>query len=325
MLLYCFKIFELPSISPFFRKYKKQLIKHLTEINIYVLGDVSKSTKIQKPTHFENAQITCNTGDQSMPCLKIEGVQVLMYGVTMVNGLKNNGVGIKILGNTELNIHNSKFTGFVVPVLEIEDDNHIEMYLSGIEMSNSLTPIHVVGCDRCKLVIENSYFHDNRNDRSGGAIVYKISDSLEIKSSRFINNSGKFGGAIRVYKSDFKISDSTFYNNKALIDGGALYLDWPSQGSTITSTKIENNKAGVNGGGLWYKGFEEDTETSKLNITSSSTLYGNTVTGRNKVNDIYCSTELGTDNSGFTYYTSLSLSIIPPYVSGACPPPKILN
>ncbi|WP_296789638.1 Ig-like domain-containing protein [uncultured Methanobrevibacter sp.] len=99
--------------------------------------------------------------------------------------------------------------------------------------------------------INNSTFVNNTDSssNSGGAVIYSNSVTLDIINSKFINNSANYyGGAIYAYESNITSADSMFINNSAKL-GGAIASH--SGRIQINNSTFKNNNASNNGGAIW--------------------------------------------------------------------------
>jgi len=84
----------------------------------------------------------------------------------------------------------------------------------------------------------------------GGALYAGNTGELEIKNSRFENNtSNEVGGAIYIYNGqDATISNSAFVNNETVGAGGAIA--GPAKNLTIMDSEVTGNSSGGHGGGI---------------------------------------------------------------------------
>ncbi len=109
-------------------------------------------------------------------------------------------------------------------------------------------------------LITGSEFINNYASGYGGAIVIDTdSDGTVINDTKFINNTGNRGGAIEAQGSNIVIANSTFINNHATYDGGAvdLLLNWDSdEGVFINNNIFESNVADNDGGAIYSDGSE---------------------------------------------------------------------
>ena len=103
--------------------------------------------------------------------------------------------------------------------------------------------------------IENCYFTNNWG-RFGGAITSSLSETsgmftLTVKNSIFEGNVGADGGAIYVESSVLDMTNCTFVNNAATLDGGVIYVSSGAQ-ATITDSNFTNNAVLNDGGAIAF-------------------------------------------------------------------------
>lgn len=138
--------------------------------------------------------------------------------------------------------------------------------------------------DGSNLTIFESRFEGNRSEDEGGAIWYDTSTgSVIIDDSTFVNNSAAGdGGAIefippnRPSLRQFTITDSTFTGNTLDVgggEGGAIYLCCSTVLLTITGSTFEGNVADQGGGAL-YTCCSSDP-TAPAAVIENSTFSGN--------------------------------------------------
>ncbi|WP_406535240.1 beta strand repeat-containing protein, partial [Methanobrevibacter sp.] len=94
------------------------------------------------------------------------------------------------------------------------------------------------------LIIENTQFINN----TGKLGIVKSNKKITVKDSKFIDNTNanSYGGAISDCDA-FTITNSTFINNKAARDGGAISVGY-NRIATITKSTFINNTANTVGG-----------------------------------------------------------------------------
>ena len=97
------------------------------------------------------------------------------------------------------------------------------------------------------VMIKNIVFkNSNLTNADGGVIKVSSSRVFQIRNCTFINNTAVYGGAVSfnntVHNGIFIVNDSTFLANKALVHGGALYLDNSSDFTNILDTVIQDNR-----------------------------------------------------------------------------------
>ena len=139
------------------------------------------------------------------------------------------------------------------------------------------------------LLSGNSYFIANKVSSQGGAVA--VSGSFTITFALFIENSAQFGGAIYTNGIFFASGETFFFNNTALISGGAMDINngvnvhlnnvsaiansnsalCISESNVIFSGRINiSNNTGTEGGGI-----NVTPKDSHLYFTGSTVLYGN--------------------------------------------------
>ena len=93
------------------------------------------------------------------------------------------------------------------------------------------------------------HVYRNINDSRGGAIKTSAGTVLAIHGSTFTDNQSGRGGSI-YNRGKLIVSDSIFFGNTAIDEGGAIAL--ASYASiTVTGCIFENNSAGDEGPVLW--------------------------------------------------------------------------
>ena len=99
--------------------------------------------------------------------------------------------------------------------------------------------------------INNSIFQNNKTGAYG--TLQLSGGEVEINNSQFINNYTKYydGGAITVTSTMGNITNSTFKNNVAGNDGGAIWYSQLASSPYFVNTKFEGNQAGGVGGAIY--------------------------------------------------------------------------
>lgn len=99
--------------------------------------------------------------------------------------------------------------------------------------------------NRTVLTIEDCEFTNVYAGKNGGAVfvdINGVSDSYEgyvtISNSKFDSNFAEFGGAVLQLGGNLEIINTTFANNRALENGGAIY----TSNATVTISKSEFSK-----------------------------------------------------------------------------------
>ena len=101
-----------------------------------------------------------------------------------------------------------------------------------------------IGLKGSAATIEDCEFIDVSSSRNGGAVFADFEDfegSVLVNNTVFENCSSEFGGAYLQLAGDCLIVDSTFKNNYADYDGGAVYTSYVINVTIIGSTFVDNN------------------------------------------------------------------------------------
>lgn len=121
--------------------------------------------------------------------------------------------------------------------------NYNEAKLGGVLMLYQNYRLNHVSADR-------SLFRSNIAHTKGGVLYSKDYDlRIKVKASIFKDSTAEFGGAMYLYHSRLVVVNSTFTNNTAVGDGGALNVIQSNTKITMRS-KFEANCAGGNGGAV---------------------------------------------------------------------------
>lgn len=134
-------------------------------------------------------------------------------------------------------------------------------------------------------------FDNNSASRNGGVIFSAAKSTTTVSNSYFNNNSAQLGGAILtmyekgVTTGTFMVQESEFTNNKASIDGGALYIE--NSNYQIESTTFRNNTASM--GGAIYCGGNNGF-VNKCTFESNNAVTGVSVYWKSNNGEIIRST-----------------------------------
>lgn len=131
------------------------------------------------------------------------------------------------------------------------------------------------------LSVTNCIFNDNQATLKGGAIYSSVRSTASVSYSEFNGNSANYGGAIWTSSDDTSyqngklvLQNSEFSNNKATVEGGALYLK--TSNNEITSVLFKNNNASA-GGAIYWNGnagiIENSNFESNVGVVGSSVYW----------------------------------------------------
>ncbi|KZX15905.1 transglutaminase domain-containing protein [Methanobrevibacter curvatus] len=127
-----------------------------------------------------------------------------------------------------------------------------------------------------KITVDNCTFLNNAGESGAAIFIYPQAYNSVIKNSIFNNNLGSQpgtdnfvqGGAIRSATTNLTITDSTFTNNFALNDGGAISIT-NGTGTKIINCKFINNSANI-GGAIRISDSEATISNSIFNQNNAS-------------------------------------------------------
>ena len=162
--------------------------------------------------------------------------------------------GGAIYNTAQLYIKNTNFT---LNKVSKNDGGAIYNYIGTITIEDSLFSANSAGEYGgaiyteeviSNLVIKNTIFNSNSADEIGGAI-YNKNAPTEISDSTFIENGADQGGALYIDKGNLQINNISFISNVAT-DGGAIYLKGANLEVTIEDSTFTNNRATGNGGAI---------------------------------------------------------------------------
>ena len=159
-------------------------------------------------------------------------------------------------------------------------------------------------------VVNCIFINNTANKYYGGAISTGLmSGYMEFKvaDSYFEGNTAPKGGAIQVYGSNVKISNSNFTNNRVTTYGGAINIE--AENVTVVNSRFESNIANVDGGALYIKG-------SNTIVKGSTFISNHAIPDVKKLKDglggaIYVNSKLASiQNNFFKYNTARNGSAI---------------
>jgi predicted outer membrane repeat protein len=127
------------------------------------------------------------------------------------------------------------------------------------------------------VTVTNSRFLNNDADYQGGAISDGQDDSesplteVIVSGSYFYQNEADLGAAINLDGTTLTVSNSTFIENHAVDDGGALEL-CNNEAVTVTGSRFVGNSSGSSGGAI-----QVNCDTANLTIESNQFQRNTTV------------------------------------------------
>lgn len=173
-------------------------------------------------------------------------------------------------------------SGATLNIVGTTDENSI--VLDGKEVSSTASLIHSE--TGSALLVKNTTFKNAINTNTSTAsgtsgtsgAIYATGTTLEVENSKFVGNTGTYGGAVRVAASTTAIITNSVFGEKgegnvATKDGGAIY-NQSTKGMTIVDSQIMCNTA-PRAGALYNNGGTAVVKNSKFaNNTATSTTNG---------------------------------------------------
>lgn len=162
-------------------------------------------------------------------------------------------------------------------------------------------------------VIDNCNFTKVSSTQDGGAVYVDLDSDckgvvqkLVLTNSRFTDCSSRFGGAVANLGGVFKIKNTTFENNSASFEGGAICTSWSNV--TLDDSILVNNTASSNAGAIYFdkgkltiKGCElEDNNVFNQSSKSANAIYANDA--------VLTFRDSKFNNTGLSVYSSFSNS-----------------
>lgn len=186
-----------------------------------------------------------------------------------VNIIANPTNGNLITNNGKLTVSKSKFANNTCGDV-IKSSGNYDITISDSTFDNNTVTgsssdygiVYITSSGKVNLIVENSKFTNNVARQ--GVLIGSSDTVIDVKGSDFINNTNtvSYGGAIRA-SSTLTVTESNFINNKALRDGGAIYVGFRGD-ATVTKSVFINN------------------------TVTSSGYYGDAIYNGNKLSVNYC-------------------------------------
>ena len=259
------------------------------------------------------------------------GVAAQASLVTVSNGTANMYKGVTLKDNR------SGSYGLDGGAVRLGDNGKFNMY--GGVMSNNSSETSGAGGGAVTVDATGAVFHmydgeisDNYAGSWGGAVLLSYYGSVIIEGGTFKNNQGSFGGAIAALDGTVEISNATFDGNESSY-GGAL-LSYNAVGDTnfiISNSTFKNNSASADGGAICAWGTSVTSDNDKIyNNTakngggvkiytgtadfSTSSVYNNKATTNGNDFSIVAGTEVKisnpTDMTGYAEFGSKKVNLL---------------
>ena len=182
----------------------------------------------------DNSTFKDNAADSYGGAVFNNGELVVSDSVFDSNDIVNRGsAGVDYGGAAIYNWENAK-----LDISKSNFTNNIKNYVNGDRLVGAVTTIG-------NATISDSYFVNN-SGRWGGALAAtggvsgSAINTIDVDGTKFVNNTALYGGAAWINEGTVDIDGSNFINNTATAEAGAIY----NLGDlTITCSEFDNNKA----------------------------------------------------------------------------------
>ena len=210
---------------------------------------------------------------------------------------KGMGSAICMMIGTSLKLYDTIFRdniGYLTTILIVTWDdvntNQSTLYVKNCLFENNTARSNgVIYLDEFGIAeIVDSIFRDNTVTYYGGTVVFDTANSALVKNCTFEGNSAVNGGAIYINsyspecRSNVKIIDSSFNNNKVDGYGGVIYSKYGV--TDIANSLFDNNVALKNGGAIYSK--IGSINISDCRFTSNVADYGGALLLKSDVNKV---------------------------------------
>ena len=137
------------------------------------------------------------------------------------------------------------------------------------------------------VIVTGSYFYQNEADR--GAAINLDGTTLTLSNSTFIENDAlSDGGALELCDNEaVTVTGSRFVGNTSEDSGGAIQVDCDTMNLTIESNKFERNTAGDQGGAIRVQWGSSELSITSNTFTGNSAEQGGAVSVNDDVADSY--------------------------------------
>ncbi len=198
--------------------------------------------------------------------------------------------GVAFVTNSKFDVENSAFTGNTATyggaIASGTTNSNLVIDNSSFE-NNTALAIGAVGVFKTATITNTSFVGNKATDAAddgAGALFLGAESQTIIENAVFENNySASRGGAIATrdilqgnnVEGKLDISNTSFVNNEAVGDGGAIYNAFYNsqanpQNVSVVGVTFDGNKAGGNGGAIYNAAADLGGSVSSVYITDSS-------------------------------------------------------
>ena len=197
--------------------------------------------------------------------------------ITITNLVDTNVTISRAADLTSANVF-SVLSGATLNIVGATDENSIVM--DGKTVSSTTPLVHSDGGTLCikNTTLQNAMNTGTNTEIGTSGAIFAAGGTLKVESSKFVGNTGTYGGAVRVASNTTATITKCVFGaenngNKATKDGGAIY-NQSTKGTTIVDSQIMYNTA-QRAGALYNNGGTAVVKNSKFaNNTATSTANG---------------------------------------------------
>ena len=198
----------------------------------------------------DNSTFKDNAADSYGGAVFNNGELVVSDSVFDSNDIVNRGsAGVDYGGAAIYNWENAK-----LDISKSNFTNNIKNYVNGDRLVGAVTTIG-------NATISDSYFVNN-SGRWGGALAAtggvsgSAINTIDVDGTKFVNNTALYGGAAWINEGTVDIDGSNFINNTATAEAGAIGFDsqYIKIIATVDGSKFVNNTAGSRAGAIYNLG-----------------------------------------------------------------------
>ena len=176
-----------------------------------------------------------------------KGSKIIIEGSMLDNNLANKGGGvISAEQDVSISINESSFVNNSAEIGGTVQSISSNVTISHSTFHSNRATTGVLNLFKSNCIITGSYFVRNSAMQVGGTIIIDHG-TLSVHNSVFNNNTANLGGVIYAVNASLLMCTSSYNDNRAIINGGAIYLLFQND-LTTQQTIFNRNIAGNDGG-----------------------------------------------------------------------------
>jgi predicted outer membrane repeat protein len=179
-----------------------------------------------------------------------KGSKIVIEGSTLNNNLAKKGGGV-IFADQEVSItiNDSSLVNNSAEIGGTVQGEGSNITISHSTFHSNSAKIGVLNLFKSSCMITCSYFVRNSATKNGGTTIIDRG-TLSVYNSVFVDNTATLGGVIYAINATVSVSNSSYSGNRAIINGGGIYLLFQNN-LTTRHTTFNRNVAGNDGGAIF--------------------------------------------------------------------------